>query len=141
VSDHHAPKTKETPTAELILELMARRIEDAGLYGGTDIHHSLGVAVPPTIIGAWEWARGRARPNWRASDGPARDNWHAACMEAHHRLAAHLAEDRLAAPSWWLVGQLSWEAKVVSVWGEMHGADEAVAAIRASARPTTGSGA
>lgn len=118
--------------AARILNLMADRIGEVGLYGGTDPHHARGAAVPPTIIGAWEWARTQTRPDWRVFTGPASDEWHAACMEAFHRLAVHLAEDRSAAPSWWDTGQLTWETHVVRVWGEMRSAGEAVAAIRAA---------
>lgn len=127
----------EIASASHVLELMAHRIEDVGLYSGTDPHYDRGVAVPPTIIGAWDWARIQTRPDWRIRTGPMSDEWHAACMAALHRLAVHLAEDRLAAPSWWHAGQLAWETRVVSVWGEMRTADEVVAAVREAtpARP------
>lgn len=122
------------PSPEHILELMAQRIEDVGLYRGTDPHHGRGVAVPPTVLGAWDWARGKTRPDWRTRGNESLwDEFHAACFAALHRLAMHVA-DQPDAPDWWPVGQLAWESHVVVVWGEFHTADEAVTAIRAAAR-------
>lgn len=116
-----------------ILEMVVCRIEDVGLYHGTDPHHGRGVAVPPTLLGAWDWARTQSRPHWRTrGDKELWEQFHAVCFAALHSLAMHVA-DEPDAPEWWSVGQLAWESHVVAVWGEFHTAEEAVTAIRAAA--------
>jgi hypothetical protein len=121
------------PSSDRILELMAQRIEDVGLYSGTDPHHGRGAAVPPTILGAWEWVRTQTRPDWRTrGDKGLWEQFHAVCFDALHRLALRVADQPIA-PEWWAVGQLAWESHVVHVWGEFHTAEEAVSAIRSAA--------
>lgn len=123
-------ESASAPTSEQILELMARRIEDVGLYHGTDPHHGRGVAVPLTVLGAFEWARGQTRPDWRTRENKALwDRFHAACFGALHRLAMNVADQPLA-PNWWSAGQMAWESHVIAVWGEFLTAEEAVTAIR-----------
>lgn len=124
----------QAPHPEQILELMAQRIEEVGLHRGTGPHHDRGVAVPPTVIGAWDWARSKTRPDWRTRENRALwDDFHAACFEALHRLAVHCARGELVAPAWWQAGQKAWESHVVAVWGEFQNAENAVATIRVTA--------
>lgn len=124
------------PSPERILTLMARRIDQVGLYSGTDPHHGRGCAVPPTLLGAFEWARSQTRPDWRTrTDKTLWEQYHAVCFEALHRLALTVADEPVA-PDWWSVGQLAWESHVISVWGEFHTAQEAAAAIRTAAEKT-----
>lgn len=121
------------PSPQRFLELMARRIEDVGLYHGVDPHHGRAAAAPPTILGAFQWARVQTQPGWRTrGDKALWDQFHAACFETLHRLARTVA-DQPAAPEWWSIGQTAWESHVILVWGELHTAEEAVTAIRAAA--------
>jgi hypothetical protein len=119
-------------SAEKILERMARRIAQVGLYEGIpmDTMSQGSESRPCTMLGAFHFARAACRSKSMRHDGTW-DAYHAAHDEARRRLADALKGAPVVAPEGWSIG--AYLDSVINVWGESHTAAEAVTAVRSAA--------